>query len=1301
MRKIIILFTLISCLIPLMAYSPQDVAKNRPLFATDRFKIKLTDSSMHSGLPRELGEISTQMEIASLDALMKKYNVSGYSRAHRTVNDKLWEKKTGFDRWFILYIESGQSIKRIIKKFGSNSSVELAIPEYVAYHTVAPNDTHYANQWGHNNTAQLPVYSGGSHSGPGVGTVGFDSDAELAWNNAQGWGNSSVIVAIIDSGVDTAHEDLSLVTGYDYGDNDSNPMDDAPNEGHGTACAGVATANANNNIGIAGIAGGCWVMPLKVADNTGTMYFSYIENALTYAGDHGAEIGSMSLGASMDYGDSPSTDAAVDYAYNHGVCLFAATANGDDSTIDYPANHPNIISVGAASPCGERKSASSCDGESWWGFNYGVNTQDARNSVDVCAPTILPATDITGSPGYSTGQYSMYFNGTSCATPYAAGVGALVLSQDPTRTPAQLRQILTSTATDMTADGGVGWDRYTGYGLVNANAAVMAVSPGMPTCSITYPANGSSHTIGALINVQVDATDSDGTISHVKYYLNSSATASHTDYVQPYTWSWNTSAESAGDYIIEAIATDNSGNYAGDLITITLMTVADEGFETGDFSAYSWVQGGNANWLVQTADKYSGAYAAQSGNISSNQTSSLSLSVNVSSNGTISFYQRVSSESTYDFLKFYIDTVWQDSWSGDGSWTLESYPVSAGMHTFKWEFEKDGSVSSYSDCGYIDHIVFPPFTVLNPPQITWSPSFFTENLAEGNTSSDQLSIGNTGDLALNYTCAVEFPTTRAIVFEENFNGGSLPTGWSNEHVIDTQNWAYYNGGHDYHPATAYEGSHNAYRYNSSSVANVTKLVTPAINLSGSSQADLLFWHTQEIWVTDQDELRVYYKTSSGGSWNLLATYTNNITSWTQESISLPNLSSTYYIAFEGSAQWGYGVCIDLVQVDTSGPSWLSVDSSSSASGTVNPGAANDVLTIGYDATLITSGIYNANLHLTSNSDSNNDLLLPVTLTVTGGTPAISVSPASLAFGVVETGTTADNQFSITNTGTATLSGSITTPVGYSVAIQPTRSLSMLARRSNARPNPATPERNTITYTIGAGQNETYDVTFAPTAAQSYTGNIIITHNASGGDETVYLSGTGGAADISLTPTSFTVVMQPEQTRTETLSVDNLGNIQLDYQVTIDMMTRDRDLLVGADFEVIVPPSGWTSQIINGTGDLAQNTSYYHSGSASARAYWDTVDDARMITPQFISTSDAQLDYWVFTRYNGYGGDFAVEVSTDGSTWSEVDRYNTDTLGANVWTNKIVSLSAWNGQNIYIAFRALNELGSSGGNGGFI
>ena len=139
-------------------------------------------------------------------------------------------------------------------------------------------------------------------------------------------------------------------------------------------------------------------------------------------------------------------------------------------------------------------------------------------------------------------------------------------------------------------------------------------------------------------------------------------------------------------------------------ISIGLMV---EDFETGDFTKYPWQSGGVIGWEIDQYNSYEGAYSAKSGNLNDNQNSQLILYIDDMDAGDISFYYKVSSESGYDYLKFYIDGSEQDEWSGSVDWTYISYPVTSGGHTFMWEYSKDGSVSNGSDCGWVDYITLP------------------------------------------------------------------------------------------------------------------------------------------------------------------------------------------------------------------------------------------------------------------------------------------------------------------------------------------------------------------------------------------------------------------------------------------------------------------------------------------------------------------------------------------------------------------------------------------------------------------
>jgi PKD repeat protein len=501
-------------------------------YAPDRLLVQFTDKAMDRisvGTEKGARVAGNLTGLEQVDALAAAAGLRLIERPYLPARDAVKAAAFGQDRWLMFHFDRAQDLPGLAEALRQDRNVEQVSLDWRAFPAAVPNDPVYSDQWGHNNTGQMLSYDWSTNShenGSPVGTPGFDGHAEEAWDKSQGYGDSGVIIAILDSGVDVDHPDLRLVAGYDFGDNDSNPDDNSASPGHGTACAGVAAAIAGNNRGVAGIAGGASVMPCKVADSGGSMYFSYIQNALYWAADNGADVISMSLGAAIS--SDPATDAALSYAYNAGCVILAATGNENNSTISYPAIHQSVMGIGAASPCGDRKRSSSsrfevnpgvstdsngytCDGERWWGSNYGSTTQDDRGAVDIIAPTILPTTDIGGGGGYDPGDYDMWFNGTSCATPYAAGVAALVISANPTFTSAQVWDAMTSTATDVVnVESGAGWDRYSGYGMVNADAAVGgSAGPVAPTADFAgSPTSGTFPLTVVFTDLSSGAPDS-------------------------------------------------------------------------------------------------------------------------------------------------------------------------------------------------------------------------------------------------------------------------------------------------------------------------------------------------------------------------------------------------------------------------------------------------------------------------------------------------------------------------------------------------------------------------------------------------------------------------------------------------------------------------------------------------------------------------------------------------------------------------------------------------------------------------
>ena len=142
-----------------------------------------------------------------------------------------------------------------------------------------------------------------------------------------------------------------------------------------------------------------------------------------------------------------------------------------------------------------------------------------------------------------------------------------------------------------------------------------------------------------------------------------------------------------------------------------------DGFETGDFTAFNWqFTSPIYAWTVVTENPYEGMYCAKSSSISDYESTSISITVEVGQASNVSFYYKVSSETNYDKLHFYIDGEEKNNWSGDVSWSYVLYAIQAGTHTLKWEYTKDVSMSSGSDCAWIDNVVLPASSVITDVQ---------------------------------------------------------------------------------------------------------------------------------------------------------------------------------------------------------------------------------------------------------------------------------------------------------------------------------------------------------------------------------------------------------------------------------------------------------------------------------------------------------------------------------------------------------------------------------------------------------
>ncbi|HEX2773485.1 MAG TPA: S8 family peptidase, partial [Micromonosporaceae bacterium] len=310
----------------------------------------------------------------------------------------------------------------LLRRLRTDSAVADVSLNYRRRVTATPNDEFYTfGDQSYLNTVRLPQ----------------------AWDRTKG--STSQVVAVVDTGVNGLHPDLQgrTVGGYNAitrvivaaGTN----TDD---NGHGSMVAGIAAANTNNSIGIAGAAWTGRIMPVKALGSDGTGNDSTVAAGITWAADHGAKVINLSLGGP---GDSPVLHDAVRYATGKGALVVVAAGNDGDGTPQYPAAYPEVLAVGATDTAGNLTDFSS------WG-----------DWIDVAAP---------GFGMVSTGLNQDYYiaDGTSFSAPIASGVAALVRTAFPSLTPAQVIARLRSTARDA---GPRGIDPYYGYGVLDAYHAV-------------------------------------------------------------------------------------------------------------------------------------------------------------------------------------------------------------------------------------------------------------------------------------------------------------------------------------------------------------------------------------------------------------------------------------------------------------------------------------------------------------------------------------------------------------------------------------------------------------------------------------------------------------------------------------------------------------------------------------------------------------------------------------------------------------------------------------------------------------
>ena len=356
---------------------------------------------------------------------------------------------------------------------------DLATPG-VLKQFVLPGDSMLKDQW--------HLHNEGFHRGTTLGfKEGADARVVAAWKTAKSLSSPTVIVAVIDDGFDLRHPDLAgdwkIVAPRDFTRNTNDPTPDVDAaDWHGTACAGVAVGNADGT-GILGAAPRCRLMPVRwgrdLSDRELEAWFGYVR-------EQGAWVVSCSWGAAANnFPLSTRAHRAIERCAREGrggqgcvICFAAGNDNHDinnpqGGTVDGFANHPDVIAVAASTSMDQRSNYS----------NFGA-------AISVCAPSSgaggwgITTCDVMGQylsdgvsqeAGYSPGDYTHEFGGTSSACPLVAGICALLLSIKPELTPAEVKSLIQRTARRIGGDDAYdeqGHSRDFGYGCIDADRAV-------------------------------------------------------------------------------------------------------------------------------------------------------------------------------------------------------------------------------------------------------------------------------------------------------------------------------------------------------------------------------------------------------------------------------------------------------------------------------------------------------------------------------------------------------------------------------------------------------------------------------------------------------------------------------------------------------------------------------------------------------------------------------------------------------------------------------------------------------------
>lgn len=440
-------------------------------------------------------------EISDYDSLLVQFRDTNAANASigQSIAGTRIDSQLTTDGWYSVSVPVGTSMQQALAFWQSHPNVAIVTPDFELTTQSIPNDPSFGSLWGLSN------------NGSQGGLLNADINIEPAW--ALGTA-TSIVTAVIDTGVDYTHPDLASniwtntdevagngidddgngfvddVRGWDFVNNDSDPMDD---NGHGTHVAGTIGAVGNNGIGVTGVAWTASIMPLKFLDQSGSGSLSDAIKAIQYARVNGAKIINASWGGG---GFSSALQSAITQFITSGGLFVAAAGNeatNNDVTPSYPANYQGVISVGASTRTDTRASFS----------NYGT-------SVDVFAPG---QSILSTLPGNRYGSLS----GTSMATPQVAGALALLWGQNPTLSATTISQaLINSTDNVLRASNST-------HGRINVGAAATSLRASNPTTppTTTPPTTPVSRSFGIQGNFAIaDATAAGASVQRFTINVN-------------------------------------------------------------------------------------------------------------------------------------------------------------------------------------------------------------------------------------------------------------------------------------------------------------------------------------------------------------------------------------------------------------------------------------------------------------------------------------------------------------------------------------------------------------------------------------------------------------------------------------------------------------------------------------------------------------------------------------------------------------------------------------------------------------